>query len=234
MRTSQKGQGQDQYGLAVYATWSLSYAKLGLPARTFLQISSLLHHEGISEEIFKRAASSQEELNDSELQRDITRVLELLGKEGSQWKTLVFRAVISELQSYSLIEFDCQNHSYTIHPLVQHWSYTTMDNNQHLLKKSTISIIGLSISETLTVDDYRFQRTLVPHIVNCTASVIPEEIDLGIAEKLASAYGEQGQWKSAEALELMVMDKRMQLLGDEHPDTLQSIANLADTYHDLG
>ena len=109
MRTSQKGQGQDQYGLAVYATWSLSYAKLGLPARTFLQISSLLHHEGISEEIFKRAASSQEELNDSELQRDITRVLELLGKEGSQWKTLVFRAVISELQSYSLIEFDrCQ------------------------------------------------------------------------------------------------------------------------------
>ena len=40
-------QGQDQYGLAVYATWKLSYDKLGLSAKMLLQICSLLHHEGV-------------------------------------------------------------------------------------------------------------------------------------------------------------------------------------------
>jgi len=41
--------GQDQSGLAVYATWKLSYDKLGSSARILLQICSLMHHEGITE-----------------------------------------------------------------------------------------------------------------------------------------------------------------------------------------
>jgi hypothetical protein len=43
-------QGRDPYRLAVYATWRPSYEKLDAPARSFLQICSMLHHEGISEE----------------------------------------------------------------------------------------------------------------------------------------------------------------------------------------
>jgi len=55
-------QGQDQYGLAVYTTWRLSYEKLGSSARTLLQIFSFLHHEGIMEEIFKEAVSPPKRL----------------------------------------------------------------------------------------------------------------------------------------------------------------------------
>ena len=47
---------------------------------------------------------------------------------------------------------------------------------------------------------------------------------------LASTYRRQGQWKEAEALEVVVVEKRKQALGDEHPDTLKSIDNLAATY----
>ena len=218
----------------MYATWSLSYAKLGLPARTFLQISSMLHHKGISEEIFKRAAESKEQLDDSEPQKEVVRVLELLGKNGSEWNTLVFQTITSELQSYSLIDFDHQNHSYQIHPLVQYWSHTTIEKSQYSLQKSITNIIGLSVSWKFNADDYQFWRTLVSHIVSCTASLKPEEIDMSIVPNLALVYKEQGQWKNTEALEVVVMDKRKQLLGEDHPDTLTSMQNLAITYRKLG
>jgi len=40
----------------------------------------------------------------------------------------------------------------------------------------------------------------------------------------------QGRWKEAEDLEVQVIKARKSVLGDEHPDTLTSIANLALTY----
>ena len=68
-------QGQDPYELAVYSTWKLSYDKLDQPARCFLQVCSLLHHEGILEEIFEKAALSQLNLEESELQDEATKLL---------------------------------------------------------------------------------------------------------------------------------------------------------------
>ncbi|KAF7763958.1 hypothetical protein Agabi119p4_8495 [Agaricus bisporus var. burnettii] len=78
-------QGDDPYERAVYATWSLSYDKLDASARSLLQIFSLLNHEGISEEMFENAASSEEQLEDSELQNKVTELLNELGKRGPDW-----------------------------------------------------------------------------------------------------------------------------------------------------
>ena len=39
-------------------------------------------------------------------------------------------------------------------------------------------------------------------------------------------------WKEAEVLEVVVMEKRKNLLGEEHLDTLTSIANLACIYRE--
>jgi hypothetical protein len=46
---------------------------------------------------------------------------------------------------------------------------------------------------------------------------------------LALTYSDQGRWKEAEELEVQVMQMRKRVLGDEHPDTLTSMANLAFT-----
>ena len=40
--------------------------------------------------------------------------------------------------------------------------------------------------------------------------------------------------KEAEELEVQVMETRKQVLGEEHPDSLKSMANLASTYHSQG
>ena len=44
----------------------------------------------------------------------------------------------------------------------------------------------------------------------------------------------QGCWSDAEMLQVMVMEKMKQLLGDSHPDTLRSMADLASTYRSQG
>ena len=40
----------------------------------------------------------------------------------------------------------------------------------------------------------------------------------------------QGRWKEAEQLGIQVSETRKRVLGDEHPSTLTSMANLASTY----
>ena len=40
----------------------------------------------------------------------------------------------------------------------------------------------------------------------------------------------QGRWNEAERLLVHVMDMRKKLLGAEHPDTITSVGNLANTH----
>ena len=227
-------QGQDPYERAVYATWRLSYDKLDTSARSFLQICSMLHHVGISEQMFEKAALSQLQLEDSELQNKVTQLLNHLGKQDSGWSAWHFRQVVKGLGSYSFIEYDHQNRTYSIHPLVQHWSSTTMEENRHVMQKYVLTIIGLSISWMFNDEDYKYRRTLLQHISNSRASLNPEKITPSVLRHIALVYVEQGHWKEAETLEVVVLEKRKQVLGDDHPDTLMSMANLASTYRNQG
>ncbi|KAJ7468135.1 hypothetical protein FB451DRAFT_955628, partial [Mycena latifolia] len=46
-------QSHDDYAWTVYTTWQISFVKLSQTAAMMLQLCSYLHHEGISEQIFK-------------------------------------------------------------------------------------------------------------------------------------------------------------------------------------
>ncbi|KAJ7309224.1 hypothetical protein DFH08DRAFT_944303 [Mycena albidolilacea] len=227
-------QGQNQYGRAVYATWNLSYNKLSSPGRAMLQICSRLHHEGILEEIFEKASISQERLDDSELQREVTQLLTELGKQDGNWDSLVFHKVMGELESYSLIERDRQDDSYRIHPLVQHWCGTTIETNRHLLQKCVLAMIGLSISWSFQDEDYKYRHKLLQHVTRTIDTLNREEMCAFVATRIQRVYFEGGRWKDAEALDLVVMKMRKCVLGEEHPDTLMSMSSLAATYQNQG
>jgi len=227
-------QGQDEYGLAVYATWKLSFDKLGSSAKTLLQILSFLHHEGIREEIFKQASLSSSTLDDLDLQIQVAKLLSDIGKKDSNWDSLLFQELIKDIKSYSLIEFDDQNQYYSIHPLVKYWSAWTLNQKKKDIQKCVLGIIGISISWKQNNNDYKHRHILVQHINNCINAFKPEDIDIVIATNIAYVLHEQGQWKKAEALEVVVMEKRMHALGEEHPDTLTSMGNLAATYRNQG
>ncbi|KAJ5651966.1 hypothetical protein N7507_009392 [Penicillium longicatenatum] len=60
------------------------------------------------------------------------------------------------------------------------------------------------------------------------------EMALESQEMLAIAYRNQGRLEEAKQLGVQVMEARKSKLGEDHPDTLTSIANLASTYWNQG
>jgi len=48
----------DDYGWTVYTTWVISFERLTPQASKFLEICAFLHHDGISEANFQKAASN--------------------------------------------------------------------------------------------------------------------------------------------------------------------------------
>src|SRR6267154_5206806 len=52
-------QTTDDYKWTVYTTWQISFESLKAAAITFLQLCAFMHHDGISEEIFRNAAATR-------------------------------------------------------------------------------------------------------------------------------------------------------------------------------
>jgi tetratricopeptide (TPR) repeat protein len=80
-------------------------------------------------------------------------------------------------------------------------------------------------------------RRLLPHAQYTLSHSLMDDNDkewLDLARRCASALYNEGQYKKAEELDVQVMQIRKRVLGDEHPDTLTSIADLASTYWDQG
>ncbi|KAJ6564776.1 hypothetical protein B0H19DRAFT_870607, partial [Mycena capillaripes] len=125
-------QTHDEYAWTVYTTWQMSFDKLSQLAAMFLQLCSFLHPDGISEDIFTRAATyrfpswgpSREELS---------KPLDFLSQfllPTDEWDSLRFLQVTNEIQAYSLINFDPESRAFLIHPLVHSWCRTMICNPQ--------------------------------------------------------------------------------------------------------
>ncbi|KAK6993239.1 FabD/lysophospholipase-like protein [Favolaschia claudopus] len=227
-------QGQDQYGFAVYATWALSYNLLSPGGKCLLQICSQLHHQNIPQEIFENASLSNTKLEDPELQIEVAALLAHIGGQNKGWDQMVFDKCAGELQSFSLIGQNLLDNSYSIHPLVQHWSNeTTSQIHAQLesLKMCVLAIIGLSISKGNTMEEHQYRHKLVA--TSSCDRVEMTQFSLTFCDDddtLAFVLYEGGQFKNAIKLQVVVMEARKQHLGEDHSDTLHSMDTLAMSY----
>ncbi|KAJ7690250.1 hypothetical protein B0H17DRAFT_897987, partial [Mycena rosella] len=118
---SQKpAQSHDNYAWTVYTTWQISFDQLSQQAKTFLQLCSFLHYQGISEDIFRNAAGYKigpSSPSKEELQMPLD-VLSQFSDPSGIWDPLCFMDVTSEIRAYSLITFHSEQNLFSIHPLV--------------------------------------------------------------------------------------------------------------------
>jgi hypothetical protein len=117
-------QSHDNYAWTVYTTWQISFDKLSPLAAMFLQLCSFLHRDGISEDIFSRAAAYRFQLaipSREELQQPLEFLSHFLDPAAG-WDTLRFLKVTNEIRAYSLMSFDTERRMFSIHPLVHSWS----------------------------------------------------------------------------------------------------------------
>ena len=249
--------GASMHNQAVYTTWDISYVAIERAAKgrdpqrsrdsatalQILMVFAFLHNEGIMEEMFKRAAESQEpakwpstENNGDENVNLFNRTLQL--ESGGIWNPFLFRKGISTLLSYSLIRKDELGKFFSIHVLVHSWARDRIPQPGRLsCLLATREFLASSTSWRYRTEDYAFRRRLLPHIRACEKygggkGFLLESHEQG--SKFALVFSEAGQWKEAEELFAQVMETRKRALGEEHPDTLTSMANLASTYRNQG
>ena len=243
-------QDGEDYRYTVYTTWEVSLrmieemsSEAGRDAIELLQIFSFLHHDGISEEMFHRAWKTSRSDPPSEWilshQSDI-----LLRQTNSsrEWDFYPLRAALSILLSFSLIHGN-KDHLISIHPLVHTWTRDRLSpSSKETIWRQTTATVAFSISRTFETLDYRFRKSLVPHIDACLggqAEGIFHLRDIGndcqrMATKFALAYSEAGRLQEALQLIEQVVEANKKALGDEHSETLDSMYKLAVRYSEVG
>ncbi|KAF8600495.1 hypothetical protein BDV93DRAFT_476415, partial [Ceratobasidium sp. AG-I] len=223
-------QKTDDYKLTAYATWRVSYRQLHLNAVRLLQFFAFMHHEGISEDIFRYASLKAEEhesiaLTDEEpaIKTAVVEFLTEFKTSNHVWYRPAFLNAINEIRSYSLLDFDPTNGTYSIHPLVHSWIRTTV-NDAGVSSKSTALLLAMSIRREFSAQDYKFRATLVPHI---DALSLELEFKSSIARAFVLVYTEVGRFQKAQTWLTMVVDADRRTLGDDHLTTLGDMHELA-------
>ncbi|KAJ7315296.1 P-loop containing nucleoside triphosphate hydrolase protein, partial [Mycena albidolilacea] len=225
-------QTHDHYARTVYTTWQMSFDRLTQPAAMFLQYCSFLHHNGISEKIFSYASRytfPSDRPSKEDLQEPLEFLSHFVGPSG-EWDSLQFSNMTNEVQAYSLISIDAEKKLFSIHPLVHAWSQTTGNPEKYLSNMG--SILGMALSARPLYDIQLGSLAICPHVE--LALQMDAEIALGFKEQYGVILWEAGKYKQYEKLLEGVLEKRKQVLGDNHLDTLLTMGNLASTYSGLG
>ncbi|KAJ7062722.1 hypothetical protein C8F01DRAFT_985933, partial [Mycena amicta] len=226
-------QSTEDYKETVYTTWRMSFdqlLQLEPLAAQFLQLCSFIHFEGISEDIFERASTYEMEDGALTPSFDVLKPsLEFLSSfrdTDTNWNSLVFERITTELCGYSLMAW--QNGAYSIHPLVHHWARTTIIDLVGF-SKLIVGLLGMAAACSSGLVQ---KIGLVLHLAQLAADI--DLVDTGFDVNFAGVFYEGGIFRRAEALRKNVLSRSVSLLGTEHPNTVQAMANLAVTYNGLG
>ncbi|KAJ7637422.1 P-loop containing nucleoside triphosphate hydrolase protein, partial [Mycena rosella] len=228
-------QSHTDYAWTVYTTWQISFDQLSQPAKTLLQLWSFLHHEGISEDIFSRASAYEPHSHPSgpsqeELLEPIKFISQFIDTAGV-WDSLHFIEATTEMKSYSLVNFDPNKKSFSVHPLVHSWTRATLTHPESY-HDSMVAIVGMAIADIPWQDMTLTSSKLLPHVDSLLSG------NGNVKPDFRHEYGTLYRWadrlKDAEQLGLAVVECRKGILGDSHPDTLFATSSLASTYHQLG
>ncbi|KAJ6555477.1 P-loop containing nucleoside triphosphate hydrolase protein [Mycena vulgaris] len=229
--TKKPAQAHDDYEWTVYTTWQISFDRLSELAQTLLQLCSFLHHQGISEKIFSKASAvGVIGISEQELQKPMELLSWYLGPTGD-WDSLRFTEVTNQLRAYSLIDFDADTGLFSIHPLVHNWSQSTL-TNEEVYHYSMAAIVAMSIRTIQEQDRQLASLWLLPHIDSLRKGLtyIPPYVNA----PFGSIYSHAERHKETVELNIVLLEEERKSLGADHPNTLTTMGNLAQAYHELG
>ncbi|KAJ6459257.1 hypothetical protein C8R45DRAFT_1081487 [Mycena sanguinolenta] len=221
----QSSQRHDDYAWAVYTTWEMSFSKLHPIAAMFLQLCSFIHWDNISEDIFSRAAKRVMQLPQIASSREF---LSHFVQAAGTWDSLSFLKVANEIKAYSLLNFNPERKTFSIHPLVHSWTGTTLDNAQ-LYHSCMDDILGQSIWAIPHHDRQLASLRLVAHVDS-----LIKGFPINYGWQYAHIYHCAGRYADAKELKIIEVEKQKKLHGEDGLNTLHAINNLAETYRRLG
>ncbi|KAG9097415.1 hypothetical protein FRC06_007579 [Ceratobasidium sp. 370] len=233
----------DNYQRSLHTAWYMSYKLLGAEAQQLLWLWAFLHYDGLTEEMLRRAAirsrtyapvipPSGTEVQAQQYVKGYLRPY--LDKETGAWSVESFLALMTELMSCSLVNYDKVNATYNLNILVHNWAGTIIPPSilPTLAIERTAFLLALSIDYGDTGEDHAFQRTLGVHIDELLRK--QTRPNANNAALFAEVYSHIGQWSSEAEMEVIASKARREVLGEDHPRTLDTMHNLGCTYRNQG
>ena len=246
--------GASNYGKCTYGTWEISMkeiesraAKNSDPGCFAAQSAviihkyfAFLHHDGISEEIFKCAAENYIKRDiENEKSLGLPLVIDFLDSktlflnDAGQWSRFQFQAGIKVLLSFSLIK--SSNKMYSIHPLVHAWSRDRISRaHVSATYHKAAALLSCSIQPFDDVDNYVLCMQIIPQIKACYAHAMNLQIEETYfddeCERFAFSFDRTGNWREAEQIYTNMMERRVAKLGTNHSQSLYIIRCLTITY----
>ncbi|KAJ7636538.1 P-loop containing nucleoside triphosphate hydrolase protein [Roridomyces roridus] len=221
----------DEYEWTVYTTWQISFEKLSPVAARFLQLCALLHHSNIPESIFVKATEwiVNNEGNKTGSMQATREFLQNFISSSGIWHEQHFRNTVAEIAEYSLLEIDERSKTLSMHPLVHLWCSDTQ-SNQATMRECMTNILGMAID--LDPDAYLERIKMISHV----KMLIPDftVVNSQFWHQYARMYYDGGKFEQAKGLYEMDLERQRELFGNDHPNTLFAMANLASTYWHLG
>jgi tetratricopeptide (TPR) repeat protein len=221
----ERGERKDYHPDPVAKTWALSFAKVqqaNPAAADLLRFCAFLAPNDIPEEIISKAPV------------DIGTELQSL--VGDQHK---LNLAIKELLKYSLIRRDSNKHTIVVHRLVQAVLRDEMDEElQREWVKRAIRAVNKSFPNVQNVEEWPKCQQWLPHALVCADFIEKWKLSFEEAARLLNEAGyylrDRAQYAEAEPLYERALVIREEVLGKRHPDTAQSLNNLAALYDTQG
>ncbi|KAH8822492.1 hypothetical protein DL96DRAFT_1684203 [Flagelloscypha sp. PMI_526] len=225
-------QTTDEYEYTVYTTWTISFNKLSPAAAQLFELLSHMHHESIPCRLFEEAWRTFEKEVDNAIPPIVVSFLSGFTTVDSTWDVLRFRKLIREILSFSLFEFNTISCSVSLHPLVQQWAQHHSQHRRHIIPAAQ-TLVSLATPRGDSSEDYALRISLLPHLRESTKSGV--QLHYSLLPRAGNlAHWHLGENHNALKLTQEVLELKKQVLGNEHPDTLMIMSNLAVVQSNLG
>ena len=162
-----------------------------------------------------------------------------LTADGGEWDSYYYRQSRDLLVRYSLLQrVEGKWPGVSMHGLVQ-WRARKYRENQPWDRWHLMTILAGCAQLSKEEARPQFRRQLLAHVPEVDQRYLDrlevEDKRMGFVwGTISTVYFYEGRWKEAEELDMQVVETGKRVLGEEHPDTLRSMANLASTYSKQG
>ncbi|EUC26825.1 hypothetical protein COCCADRAFT_113294, partial [Bipolaris zeicola 26-R-13] len=230
-----------QYSESVLTTWETSYAAVAgqcVEASVLMTILSFLSFDDIYLELF--CANGE-----------VSSIGRIGDEAKTSWKSLVYpqqtvdmykiEECFAVLQKYSLVWWKAEQQGYAMHKLVHAWGYDRLGaEEQGWYSQAAFGLVVEAIERCSRAPEDKLR--LVPHVMGSFIALTRTHdktngITEDVIDEIVGVGGfttDLGRWLETRAVEEYVLEKRRRILGEEHPDTISAMNNLANTLGEQG
>lgn len=235
-------------------------------AARLLQLFSLFDTKDISEELFRRSSLNLGPIIEKQREANCkcTSRLDPSGPNppkdarvimpswfsslvqldhGGLWNSQPFTDAIATLTSLSLIRWNPNSTSYSIHGLLHHALYESLEGERNELVVLAALLLWGALPNDIeeTNGEPQYARRMLPHSIRIHGHLnkylqnsLDQSLRRIVLSKVGCIYSSQGSPGAAVEVWRELVQLRTAALSKECPDTLDAMSNLADALHDQG